>query len=87
MRMLFTRRMEKLWADGIAKKVKNVWVAFDAVPNGHHIPQNYQFIHCHMIFDVKMEDFRRKAIYVAGGHMKNAPPTITYVSVVGHETV
>ena len=34
-----------------------------------------------------MEDFRRKARYVAMGHMTNAPPTITYASVVGHETV
>ena len=75
------------WADGIAKKVKNVQVELDVVPDGHHIPQNYQFVHCHMIFDVKMEDFCRKARYVAGGHMTNAPPNITYVSVVRCETV
>ena len=40
-----------------------------------------------MVFDVKMEDFRRKARLVAGGHMTEAPPNITYASVVSRETV
>ena len=40
-----------------------------------------------MIFDIKMEDFRRKARYVAGGHATVAPPTLTYASVVLRESV
>ncbi len=40
-----------------------------------------------MIFDIKMEDFRRKACLVAGGHMTNVPATYTYASVVTRETV
>ena len=40
-----------------------------------------------MIFDIKMEDFRRKARLVAGGHVTDAPPTITCASVVSRETV
>ncbi len=40
-----------------------------------------------MIFDIKMEDFRRKARLVAGGHLTKAPATITYASVVSCETV
>ncbi len=40
-----------------------------------------------MIFDVKMEEFRRKARLVAGGHLTKAPATITYASVVSRETV
>jgi hypothetical protein len=40
-----------------------------------------------MIFDVKMEDFRQKARLVAGGHWTKAPETITYGSVVSHETM
>ncbi len=40
-----------------------------------------------MIFDVKMEDFRRKARLAAGGHRTEAPATITYASVVSRETV
>ena len=67
--------------------MKNVRVAFDIVPDGHQIPQHYQFFHYHITFDVKMEDFRHKERYVAGGHMTNTPPTITYASVVGLETV
>ncbi len=34
-----------------------------------------------------MEDFRCKARLVAGGHMTKAPATITYPSVVSHETI
>ncbi len=40
-----------------------------------------------MIFDVKMEDFRWKALLVAGGHMTDVPPTKMYASVVSQETV
>ena len=40
-----------------------------------------------MIFDIKMEIFRRKARYVAGGHATVAPPTLTYASVVSRESV
>jgi hypothetical protein len=39
-----------------------------------------------MIFDVKM-DFTRKARFVAGGHMTDPPPTITYSSVVSRDSV
>jgi hypothetical protein len=39
-----------------------------------------------MVFDVEMEDFRRKARLVAGDHMTKAPPTVTYASVVSLET-
>ena len=40
-----------------------------------------------MIFDIKTEDIRRKARYVAGGHATVAPPTLTYASVVSRESV
>jgi hypothetical protein len=42
-----------------------------------------------MIFDVKMEHFRRKARLVAGGHKTEAPATITYASgsVVSRKTI
>ena len=54
-----------LWADAIAKEMKNVRVAFNILPDGEDPPPGYQFVRCHMIFDVKMEDFRRKARLVA----------------------
>lgn len=76
-----------LWADAIAKEMKDVRVAFKILPDGQSAPIGYQKIPCHMIFDVKMEDFRRKARLVAGGHRTEAPATITYASVVSRETV
>ena len=43
---------------------------------------------CHMIFDVKFgENFRRMARLVAGGHMTETPATLTYLSVVSHDSV
>ena len=40
-----------------------------------------------MIFAVNIEDFRRKARYVAGGHTTVSPPKLTYVIVVSQESV
>jgi hypothetical protein len=76
-----------LWVDAIAKEMKEVCTAFNIIPGGHSLPIGYQKIPCHMIFDVKMEDFRQKARLVAGGHRTEAPATITYASVVSRETM
>jgi hypothetical protein len=46
------------------------------------IPLTYQQIQCHMVFDVKMEDFNQKAQFVAGGHMTETPATNTYAFVI-----
>jgi hypothetical protein len=40
-----------------------------------------------MIFDVKMEDFRRKARFMAGGNTIDASHVMTYASVVSRESV
>jgi hypothetical protein len=40
-----------------------------------------------MIFDVKMEDFRRKASFVSGGHTTDTPHAMAYSSVVPRESV
>ena len=40
-----------------------------------------------MIFDIKMEDFKRKARLVAGGHMTKVLATITYARIVYRETI
>ena len=76
-----------LWADAISKEMESVKVAFKIPDNGDTVPRDHQFVRCHMIFDVKMEDFRRKARFVAGGHMTETPKCTTYSSVVEHETV
>ena len=67
--------------------MKNVRVAFQILDENEEVPIGYKFIRCHMIFDVKMEDFRRKARLVAGGHMADTPAAITYASVVSRESV
>jgi hypothetical protein len=45
------------WADAIATKMKNVRATFKILPDGTKAPNGYQRISCHMVFDVKMEDF------------------------------
>jgi hypothetical protein len=40
-----------------------------------------------MIFDIKIEDFQRKARMVAGRHMTGTPTIMTYASVVSCETI
>jgi hypothetical protein len=71
-----------LWQDEIRKEMNNVRIAFKVLNGEEAIPPTYQEIRCHMIFDVKMEDFRRKARFVAGGHITDAPHITTYASVV-----
>jgi hypothetical protein len=46
-----------LWADAIAKEMKDIRLAFRILNPGDADPVGHQKIRCHMIFDVKMEDF------------------------------
>ncbi|KAL7474714.1 hypothetical protein ACHAW6_000673 [Cyclotella cf. meneghiniana] len=75
------------WRDAIKLEMKNVQVAFDILPDGVAPRLDHQYMKCHMIFDVKMEDFCRKARLVVGGHMTKAPATLTYASVMSQETM
>jgi hypothetical protein len=45
------------WADAIAKEMKDASVAFKILLDGQSAPIGYQKIPCHMMFDIKMEDF------------------------------
>jgi hypothetical protein len=74
------------WFDAIQKEMKNVRVAFKFLDTNERIPVGYKWIKCHLVFDVKM-DFTRKARFVAGGHMTDPPPTLTYSSVVSRDSV
>ena len=76
-----------LWEDYITIEMLNTEVAFKLLDNGDRAPYDYQVVTCHMIYNVKMEGFRRKARLVAGGHMTTAPSVVTYASVVLHESV
>ena len=73
--------------DAILKEMTNVRVAFDIIQDGDRAPIGHKQINCHLIYDVKMDDFRRKARLVASGHMTETPKCMTYSSVVGRETV
>ena len=80
---------DTVWWDAICKEMRNVRPAFEVFEGKlENIPQDYQFMWCHMIFDVKFrENFRRKARLVAGGHMTDTPNTLTYSSVVSRDSV
>jgi hypothetical protein len=62
--------------------MNDVRVAFTMRDYDQEIPVGYQQIRTHMVWDIKMEDFRRKARCVAGGNTTEVPSTITYASVV-----
>jgi hypothetical protein len=47
----------------------------------------YQEIRCHIIFNVNMEDFWRKARFVAGGHTIDTPHDMRYSGAVSRESV
>ena len=47
-----------LWVDAIFKKMENVRVAFKVLPNRKLVPICHQFVQFHMVFNIKMEDFR-----------------------------
>jgi hypothetical protein len=70
-----------LWKDRISKDMNNVCIAFKVLNGEEAIPPTYPEIRCHMMFDVKMEDLRRKARLVARGHITDDPHVMTYASV------
>ena len=49
------------WMDAILKEMKNVRDDFYILKDGDHAPIGHKQINCHLIYDVKMEDFRLKA--------------------------
>ena len=81
----------RYWMDALAKEMKNTKVAFKILPEGGMAPRDYQFVSLsnvtYVVCDVKIEEFRRKARLVAGGHMTTSPAVITYATVVARETV
>ena len=76
------------WHEAIQKEMEKVKVAFKVVGENDTIPPGYQEMTMKIIFDVKLgEGFRRKARLVAGGHLVDTPPHLTFASVVSRETV
>ena len=83
---LMLDRMNKnnLWADAIAKEMGalNNMKCFKYYPGHYRFTSQYHYAPLRMIFDIKKEDFRRKARLVAGGHVVNATMFESYSSVV-----
>ena len=83
-----TENGNRLWQEAIAKEMDAVRVAFHILEDNKKVPPGHQRMDCHMIFDVKLDGFRRKARLVAGGHKTEPPASVlTYASVVSRETV
>jgi len=76
-----------LWQDAIRAEMTKVRVAFNILNDDAPLPPAHQQIRCHLIYDIKMENFQWKAHLVAGGHMTVVPATLTYASVVSRESV
>ena len=82
------RNGNKLWEDAIRKEMKNVRPAFEPYEKDTKNLVGHQKIKTHIVFDVKLgEGFRRKARLVAGGHVTDAPSSITYSFVVSRDSV
>ena len=62
-------------------------MAFEVLPDGKSVPIGHQFVPCHKVFNIKMEEFRQKARLVAGDHITKAPTTNTFMSTVSREMV
>jgi hypothetical protein len=73
------------WHRAILNEMKNNAVAFEFV-EGDIVPAGYQWIPCHMVFDIKL-DLTRKARFVAGGHWTDPDPVLSYSMVVTRESV
>jgi hypothetical protein len=53
------------WQDAMRKEMRKVKVAFQVLDDGTLAPPTFQEIRCHLVYDIKMEDFQRKARLVA----------------------
>ena len=62
-----------LWWKAIQKEIRAVKVAFKILEHDDKPPIGSQYMKCHMVFSIKIEDFSKKACLVAGGHMVEAP--------------
>jgi hypothetical protein len=75
------------WRDAINLEAKNLDGTFQELEEDEQVPVGYQFVKCHMFFDVKVGSLKRKVRYVAGVHMTEALSAITYASVVSRESI
>ena len=48
-----------LWQDAMQEEMENMKIAL-TIPEGEKPCIGFQYVNCHMVFDIKMEDFQRK---------------------------
>ena len=72
-----------LWQDANKTELEKLheYDSFESKGKGTVTPDGHKKIRCHMIFDVK-QDGRRRARFVAGGHMTGVNDDTCYSSVV-----
>ena len=75
-----------LWYKAIQKEMSAAKEAFKILDDDERPPIGSQYMKCHMVFSIKMEGFSRNACLVAGGHMVEAPKSLTYASMVSRES-
>jgi hypothetical protein len=71
------------WQDAARKEMKNIRNVSQILNGGEAVPSTYQYILCHMIFDVKMEDFCHKARFIAGGHITDTTHVMPLEVILG----
>ena len=64
-----------------------VRITFKILANGEKAPVGYEQLGCHLIFDVKMENFQFKVRMVGNGNETGTPASLTYDSVVSCKSV
>jgi hypothetical protein len=75
----------KPWTNAIAKEMLNMRPAFKFVDDDK-IPEFWNPVGVHMIFDVKM-DLTRKARLVANGHETEVPTESMYSTIVTRDSI
>jgi hypothetical protein len=73
--------------DAVRKETKNARIAFKIINGDKAIPPMYQYTTCHIIFDMKMEDFWCYAHFGVEGHVTDNPHAMMYASFVPRESV
>jgi hypothetical protein len=74
------------WRKAIEKEMRNVLPAFE-FRDDDKMPIGYEYIRCHMVFDVKIGDLTRKARFCANGNETDPPKDSTFSTVVSRDTV
>ena len=74
--------------DAVKLEMKNALVPFDKIDDISVLGKEFTEISGHLIFDIKLgEGFRRKARWVANGHLTDTPSAVTYSTVVARDSV